>query len=263
MITTLTTTALGATVTLGAADGSSNLFQQVLDAAIPIGPYKLHWTELIGVLIGMASAWLGMKRWVWAWPVGILANVMLFFVYTGALFGAEERVPLFGQAGRQIFFIITSAYGWWRWTQLRRRDHADDPSGVAITPRWATSRERVAMVSVWLVGTVVVHQAFVWIWSLAPNPYWTPEWWFYWCDAWIFVGSIIATYAMARGWNEFWLAWIGVDLVGIPFGFATDYVPTAVLYAFYGIFVVYGFIAWVKASRGPTRTDAPSTPATV
>jgi hypothetical protein len=72
------------------------------------------------------------------------------------------------------------------------------------------------MVAVWLLGTVVVHQVFVALWNAAPNPYWQPQWWFYWCDAWIFVGSIIATYAMARGWNEFWLAWIGVDLVGVP-----------------------------------------------
>ena len=81
---------------------------------------------------------------------------------------------------------------------------------------------------------------FSWLWSLAPNPFFTPEWWFYWCDAWIFVGSIVATYAMARGWNEFWLAWIGVDLVGVPFGFATGYVPTSVMYIFYGGFVLYG-----------------------
>src|SRR3712207_9231330 len=35
-----------------------------------------------------------------------------------------------------------------------------------------------------------------------------------WADAWIFTGSLLATYAMARGWVDFWLIWIGVDLVG-------------------------------------------------
>ena len=101
----------------------------------------------------------------------------------------------------------------------------------------------------WLAGTVVVHQAFVALWNLAPNPYWTPQWWFYWCDAWIFVGSVLATYSMARGWNEFWLCWIAVDLIGVPLGFATDYVPTAVLYIGYGMFVLYGFSQWVKVTR--------------
>jgi nicotinamide mononucleotide transporter len=178
----------------------------------------------------------------------------LFFVYLGALFGADERIPLFGQAGRQVFFIVTSIYGWWRWNESRKRRGVDN-AAPAITPRWATTKERYAMVALWLLGTVLVHQIFVALWNAAPNPYWQPQWWFYWCDAWIFVGSIIATYAMARGWNEFWLAWIGVDLVGVPLGFATGYVPTAVMYIFYGLFVLYGFSQWVKASRASSSPD--------
>lgn len=242
---------------ISAADGSENLFQQVIDAAIPIGPYQLHWLELIGVLIGVASAWFGMKRQVWAWPVGITANIMLFFVYIAATIGAGERIPLFGQAGRQIFFIIVSAYGWWRWTREKRSRGALEAAAPAITPRWMTHRERIVVIAGWLLGTVVVQQVFSWLWHLAPNPYWQPQWWFYWSDAWIFVGSFVATYAMARGWNEFWLAWIAVDLVGVPLGFATGYVPTAVMYIFYGMFVLYGFTQWVKASREASALEAP------
>ena len=236
---------------------NGNIFQQLIAATFPIAGYEMHWLELIGILIGAASAYLGMKRWVWAWPVGIVANVMLFFVYLGALFGADQRIPLFGQAGRQIFFIATSLYGWWRWNQSRRA-RGVDTAGPAITPRWATSRERTGIVVGWLLGTVIVHQVFVALWDLAPNPYWTPAWWFYWCDAWIFVGSVIATYSMARGWNEFWLAWIAVDLIGVPLGFATSYVPTAVLYIFYGMFVLYGFTQWVKATREERPAELPT-----
>ena len=43
------------------------------------------------------------------------------------------------------------------------------------------------------------------------------------------------------------MIWIAVDLVGVPLGFATDYVPTSVLYIFYGLFVVYGFDNFVIA----------------
>ncbi|NHN54992.1 nicotinamide mononucleotide transporter [Calidifontibacter sp. DB0510] len=229
-----------------AAQGDTNIFQRIIDAALPIGKYQLHWLELVGVLIGVASAWFGMKRKVIAWPVGIVANVMLFFVYIGAAFGADSRIPLFGQSGRQVFLFLTSVYGWWRWYEHKKRRSANAP---AITPRWATTTERLAMAGAWLVLTVVAHQVFVWLTNLAPNPYWTPQWWFFWCDAWVFVGSMVATYAMARGWNEFWLCWIAVDLVGVPMGFATGYVPTAVMYIFYGLFVLYGFWQWVKVTR--------------
>ncbi|HET7762688.1 MAG TPA: nicotinamide riboside transporter PnuC [Phycicoccus sp.] len=246
---------------VAATDPSQNLFQQAIDASIPIGQYQLHVLEVVGVLIGVVSAWFGMRRKVWAWPVGILANIMLFFVYIGATLGADVRIPLFGQAGRQVFFIVVSIYGWVTWAAVQRRGGAGAP---AVHPRWMTTRERLVVGAGWLLGTVLVHQVFVALWNLAPNPYWTPQWWFYWCDAWIFVGSIVATYAMARGWNEFWLAWIGVDLVGVPLGFATGYVPTSIMYIFYGAFVLYGFSQWVKVTRAEAaereRTTAEPAP---
>jgi nicotinamide mononucleotide transporter len=238
-----------------AADASSNVFQTLLDASIPIGSYQLHYLEVLGVLIGIVSAWYGMKRKVWAWPVGIVANVILFFVYIGATLGADQRIPLFGQAGRQVFFIVVSIYGWVTWAALRRRSGGAD--APAVHPRWMTATERIAIGAGWLLGTVVAHAVFQAILDANPNPFWTPQWWFAWCDAWIFVGSIVATYAMARGWNEFWLAWIGVDLVGVPLGFATGYVPTSVMYIFYGMFVVYGFTQWVKVTRAEAAAPVP------
>jgi nicotinamide mononucleotide transporter len=241
---------------VAATDAPQNFFEQILNAYIPIGQYQLFWLELIGVSIGVASAWLGMKRLVWAWPVGITANIMLFFVYVGGALGLEDqRIPLFGQSGRQVFFIIVSIYGWIRWAQHRRAMGAASDA-PAIVPRWMRQHERIVLVVGWLVGTVIVHQAFVALWEASPNPFFTPQWWFYWCDAWIFVGSIVATYAMARGWNEFWLAWIAVDLVGVPLGFATGYVPTAIMYTFYGMFVLYGFTQWVKVTRAESATPA-------
>lgn len=228
-----------------------NAFQRLIDWHLPIGGYQLHWLELIGVLIGVASAWFGMRRQVVAWPVGIVANVLLFFVYVGAAFGADHRVPLFGQSGRQVFLFTTGVYGWWRWSRLRRarRQAPGVAAAEAVTPRWATAPERLALAAFWIVGTVLAHFVFRWLTDLQPNPYWTPQWWYFWCDAWVFVGSMVATYAMARAWNEFWLCWIAVDLVGVPEGFATDYVPTAVMYIFYGLFVLYGFWRWVHITR--------------
>ena len=70
---------------------------------------------------------------------------------------------------------------------------------------------------------------------------WPAPRWYFWCDAWILVGSMLATYAMARGWNEFWLMWIAVDLVGVPLLWHSEYYATAVLYGVCGLLVVDGF----------------------
>ncbi len=231
-----------------------DLLRWLYEASIPVGGYELHWLELIGVLFGLGSAIGGLVRRTWGWPVGIIGNVLLFFVYITVTFDqADGRAPLFGQSGRQIFFIIMSIYGWYRWNQVRQLSDRK-ASAPAIVPRWATQRERLTMVAGWLVGVLVVQQVFSVIGAGFPAPRW-----YFWCDAWIFVGSFVATYAMARGWNEFWLAWIAVDLVGVPLLVHSGYIPTAVLYGFYAIFVIYGFVAWVRASRTERPTVEPET----
>lgn len=218
-----------------------SIFEWFYSAGFDVAGYRLGAMELVGVIFGLGSAIGGMLRKVWAWPIGIVGNAILFFVYVGITLGADDKSPLFGQSGRQIFFIVTSVYGWWRWTQVKRlNDHTEH----AITPRWAGVNQRLLLVAGWIAGVVVAQWVFAQLGAGWPAPRW-----YYWADAWIFVGSFVATFAMAKGWNEFWLAWIAVDLVGVPLLWHSGYVPTAVLYAFYLVFVGYGFTVWLRASR--------------
>ena len=45
---------------------------QLLDATLVIGGAPILWREIIGNVFGLASAYGGMKRVVWAWPIGIV-----------------------------------------------------------------------------------------------------------------------------------------------------------------------------------------------
>jgi nicotinamide mononucleotide transporter len=205
--------------------------------AVPGG--ELRVPEVVGNLFGLASAVLGMRRVVWAWPVGLVGNVLLFTVFaTGELSGAVTE-PLWGQAGRQVFFAAVSIYGWWRWSQLRRQGGSAD--GRAITPRWATGRERLLLVGLGVVGYAVAYAVLTRIGSWGPTT-----------EAWILAGSMLATYGMARGWVEFWLVWILVDVVGVTTLVQAGYYPTAAMYLVYGGFVILGFVVWLKASRAAT-----------
>ena len=73
-------------------------------------------------------------------------------------------------------------------------------------------------------------------------------------DTWIFTGTALATYGMSRGYVEFWLVWIAVDLVGVPFAFKNGYYPTGTLYAIYLPFVIWGFISWLRISKTERAT---------
>ena len=63
------------------------------------------------------------------------------------------------------------------------------------------------------------------------------------------MGSVLATYGMAKGWVEFWLIWVAVDLVGVPLLFSAGYWATALMYVIYGLFTLFGFFAWWRISR--------------
>ena len=222
-----------------------SLLERLFDAQLSIAGQQILWREIVGNAFGFGSAIGGLRRRIWAWPVGIIGNVLLFTVFFGVAFVNPQHQTLYGQAGRQVFFVITSVYGWWRWSQIRKQRSADAP---AITPRWATTTERFQYLAVWVGGVALMQWVFAQIGAGFPAPRW-----YFWCDAWIFVGSMVATYAMARGWNDFWLAWIAVDLVGVPLLVHSHFYPSAVLFAVYGVLVIYGFFVWLKASR----TEAP------
>ncbi|HNM98382.1 MAG TPA: nicotinamide riboside transporter PnuC [Marmoricola sp.] len=213
-----------------------NLLDWLLHGVIPVGESGLRVPEVIGNLFGLASALLGMRRLVWAWPVGLVGNALLFTVFaTGELSGVATE-PLWGQAGRQIFFGLMAVYGWWKWRQSSKAGGAAD--GGAITPRWATKQERVQLLIVSILGYAVAY------WIVTQLGSWGPL-----TEAWILAGSVLATYAMARGWVEFWLIWVLVDIVGVNSLIAAGYYPTAAMYLFYLGFVILGFFVWLKAAR--------------
>jgi nicotinamide mononucleotide transporter len=212
------------------------MFHWLLEGYISVPGGELRASEVIGNAFGLASAILGMRRLMWAWPVGMVGNALLFSVFVSA---PDE--PLWGQAGRQIMFFLASAYGFWRWHRI---DDAAD--GGAVSPRWASWRERAL-----IVGLAAVLYAVAWVVLLRIGSYSPPT------EAWILAGSLLATWGMARGWVEFWLVWVAVDAVGVTTLVHAGYYPTAFMYLFYGGFCVWGFLTWWGVARRTTAAPAP------
>ena len=213
----------------------------LLDAHVHVLGADILWREIIGNLIGLASAVLGMWRRTAAWPVGMVANVLLFTVFLGGVFATPQDTDLYGQAGRQVLFFAVSAYGWWRW----QRNRATGTGTPAVSPRWATGRERLTLLLASAAGVSVAWWVLTRLGSYGPL-----------ADAWIFVGSMLATYGMARGYLEFWLVWVAVDAVGVPLLLRAGYYPSALLYVVYGAFCVGGFAAWLRLRRAPASPVA-------
>jgi nicotinamide mononucleotide transporter len=221
------------------------IFDWLLEGTFTIGSSAILVREVVGNGFGLASAIGGMRRNVWAWPVGIVGNLLLFTVFVGGILDKPQAHDLWGQAGRQVFFLAVSLYGWWRWNRSKNAGEARD--GGAILPQWAGPRGWALLAAAAVGGTVVFY--FV----LDALDSWGPL-----ADAWILTGSILATYGMARGWTEFWMIWIGVDVVGVPLLLKAGYYPSAVLYLVYGAFCVWGFLTWTKVQRKAASVDEPA-----
>ncbi|GLY26467.1 nicotinamide riboside transporter PnuC [Micromonospora sp. NBRC 101691] len=212
----------------------------LLTAQIDVAGSPVLVREIVGNGFGLASALLGLRRLVWAWPVGMVGNALLLTVFLGGVFATPQAHDLYGQAGRQVFFFAVSCYGWWRWSRNRRLGTA--PDRAAVAPRWATGRERLGMLAVAVLGTAGAYPVLAALGSWGPLP-----------DAWILVGSLLATYGMARGWVEFWLVWIAVDAVGVPLLLRGGFYPSAAMYLFYGLFCAWGFASWWRTSARTAR----------
>ncbi|QCR54035.1 hypothetical protein C1N80_10905 [Brachybacterium sp. SGAir0954] len=215
-----------------------DLLQWLFTARLDFGNGQfLLWREVLGNVFGLLSALGGMRRKVWAWPIGILGNLLLLTVFMGTLFGDPQAVDLLGQAGRQVMFIVTSVYGWVRWKQ------AKGSGGTAVEPTWASWGTRALLLVALVGGTAALTPLFRALGSYEPV----------WADAWIFMGSLLATFGMAKGWVEFWLIWVAVDIVGVPLLISAGYWASALMYVFYGAFTLTGFFVWWRVRR---RQDA-------
>ncbi|MFI7502331.1 nicotinamide riboside transporter PnuC [Streptomyces sp. NPDC049687] len=187
------------------------------------------WSDMIGNILGLITLALGWRRSLLTWPVQFLSGLVLFVAFYGHLAGS---------AGKQVVVMVVALYGWWQWN--RNKGQSGDGH---IVPRFATWAERAAMLGAAAVGTVAVALLF----KAYPSLSWDP-----WPDAYIFVGTIVAMYAQARGMVEFWIAWLLVDVVGVPLNFANGYAFSGFVYVIYGALVLWGMRDWwLRSRKGP------------
>ncbi|WP_248965532.1 nicotinamide mononucleotide transporter family protein [Sphaerisporangium perillae] len=179
----------------------------------------LLYTDLVGNICALATVVLAMKRTIWTWPVQLVGSVLLFV--------ASVEAHITGNALKQAMFGLLAVYGWVKWVRGMR-------DGETLPVRPGRTRERVVLVAVMVAATALVALFFsVTGWSWAPLP-----------DAYIFVGSAIATYAQGRALIDFWWIWIAVDLVGVPLAFSSGLVVSGVVYGIFFVMVLLGIREW-------------------
>ncbi|MCM2429607.1 nicotinamide mononucleotide transporter family protein [Streptomyces sp. RKAG337] len=191
------------------------------------------WSDMAGNLLGLGALALGWRRSLLTWPVQLLSGLVLVAAYASA--------HLSGGIGKQIVVVTVAVWGWTQWR--RGRGESGRPA-----VRFATWTERAWLVAGTAAGTVALALLF----TAYPKLSWDP-----WPDAYIFVGTLTAMVAQARGWVEFWFAWLAVDVVGVPLAFNNGLAFSGLVYVIYFVLVVLGLRAWwlqTRTDRAPSGT---------
>ncbi|WP_071337152.1 nicotinamide mononucleotide transporter family protein [Streptomyces albidoflavus] len=185
------------------------------------------WSDMVGNTVGLIALALGWRRSIWTWPAQFLSGLILV--------GAYASAQLSGGVGKQLLVICVALWGWRQWN--RGKQQAQDGS---IAVRFATWRERGLLLAGTAAGTLAVGLLFTAVPTLSWNP---------WPDAYIFVGTLAAMVAQARGLVEFWFAWLLVDIVGVPLAFSSGLAFSGLVYVIYLALVLWGMRDWWQRSR--------------
>ncbi|NVI88651.1 nicotinamide riboside transporter PnuC [Actinomadura sp. BRA 177] len=199
-----------------------------LGAGFEVFGEHILWTDLVGNVLSLAVVWLAMRKTLWTWPVQLVGALLLLAA------SLHANVP--GNALKQVLFCGLALYGWVMWTRGRR-----EADGLVV--RQATLKERIVLIGAILVGTAVVAELFThldWL-QIAGSP---------WANAYIFVGSAVATFAQSRALVDFWIVWVLVDLVGVPLALKSGLYVSGAVYGIFFVMVMVGFRNWLRESRG-------------
>ncbi len=182
-------------------------------------PLKL--IELLGVATALAYLVLvTQRRWI-AWPFYIASSCF----YTPVFWKAH----LYADAILQLYFVGMGVYGWRTW-----RSETEEVRVVSIP-----IRRNAFVAAAVLVAALVVGYAL----SL------TRAGLFGYSDAFISIGSVVATYLTARKVLEGWYYWIVIDLIAtLVFGMR-DLDITVWLYLIYTVLSVRALLIWRKTIR--------------
>ncbi len=192
-----------------------------------MNPAVLEWSAVAFSALGV---WLMARRWMLAWPVGLVSVALYALVF------AEAR--LYSDTLLQVVFGGFLLYGWISW---RRQAQQDGAIVIVALPRRQLLRDLGVGVAFGIALGALMHH-----FTDAALP---------WLDAMLAALSLVAQWWQARRHSASWWLWIVVDVVYVGMYLVKSLHLTAALYVVFVALAVMGLRAWTAAGR---RTALPA-----
>ncbi|HEY4339338.1 MAG TPA: nicotinamide riboside transporter PnuC [Steroidobacteraceae bacterium] len=186
--------------------------------------------EVIAVILGVAYLVLAVKRSRWCWVAGGISSAIVIWL------SAQKGLPM--QAGLNVYYVIVSVYGYWRWT-----DSAIPRPAVSLLPlRWhVMGVAAVVFVSILTAQYLERETQAAW-------PY---------LDSLTTWGSLFTTWLVARVKLENWAYWFVIDAVEAFLFFEQKLYLLGLMTAATLLVILVGHRSWWRTWRAQVAGMAP------
>jgi nicotinamide mononucleotide transporter len=200
--------------------------------------------EIIGVITGLLCVYLAAINNIWNWPIAIISVGIYIYIFM------QSR--LYADMGLQIYFFITSIYGWYFWS-------SNTIAEIKIPVKLITTRQTI--ISILIVAVATPSLGFMLI-NLAPILHYQPASYPY-LDSFCTACSLVAQVFLTRKVLENWLIWIFVDIIYVGVYIFKGLDATAFMYAIYVPIALLGYIDWRKDYKRQVETDNKKMPTAI
>ena len=185
---------------------------------------NIPWLEVIAAALGLANAYLLVRRSIWNYLPGIATVVLYGWIFFQA--------RLYSDTLLQVFYVVVQLYGWKNWASSKH----DYGEVVVLRLTWPG---RFA----WALGIAAATLGWGWVMhrftdDAAP-----------WLDAGMAITAVSAEMLLTRRRIETWYLWIAVNLMSIILYVSRGLYVTTALYCVLLGLATWSFMAWRAAEK--------------
>jgi nicotinamide mononucleotide transporter len=202
-------------------------FFDIKNVALQLGNYSLSYVELIGALFGLISVILATRSNVLTWPTGIVNEALLFILFF--------QVRLYADMTLQIYFFITTIYGWYNWR--------NNPLAYHISK---LSRKCNSLLFLIFISFSILFGAFFQKIHLYLPEIFEEKAAYPFVDSLVLMGSALATILLAKRKIENWYYWIATDIICVIIYIKKEIYFLSAEYLIFLLLASYGLFFWKK-----------------
>ncbi len=190
------------------------------------------WFEIAANSVNLASIALATRNSIHTWWTGIFGCVLFGWLFFNG--------QLYADATLQVFFIATSALGWWQWLH-HRGNRAERP----------ITRTASAELAIMIPLGVLAATSYGWLLHRFTDA-WSP-----FIDSAVLALSIAAQLLLMRRKLETWIFWFIANTLAVVLFSSRELWITAFFYTLFWINAPVGFFRWRRESRVSSLTPVP------